>query len=210
MTRRHTKSALFPARGTAAPTDCVIALIDGAARGNPGPAAYGVVFKDGSGKVLARLNGRLGETTNNVAEYHALLAALSHARKRGWRRLKVQTDSELLARQLDGTYRVRSADLKPLHAEVQRLVAALDSFTLEAVPRRLTREADKLANAALDQRPATGTQRPAKKRFNPVAPAAGSVRVRAIYRAGVLKPLAPLGLADGEEVELLIRWKPSK
>jgi len=131
----------------------VIAIIDGAARGNPGPAAYGIVFKDAAGKTLARLNGRLGETTNNVAEYRALLAALNHARQEGWRRLRVQTDSELLARQLDGSYKVRSADLKPLHAEAQQLIHQLESFAVESVPRVHTREADKLANAALDRRP---------------------------------------------------------
>lgn len=185
----------------------VTAIIDGAARGNPGPAAYGVVFKEGSGKVLARLNGRLGETTNNVAEYRALLAALTRARKRGWRRLKVQTDSELLARQLDGTYKVRSADLKPLHAEVQQLIAGLDSFTLEAVPRRLTREADKLANAALDQRP---MKKPSGRgaAFTPSGVEGHPPRTfRAVYEAGVLKPLTPLGLADGEQVVLTIRPK---
>lgn len=185
----------------------VVAIIDGAARGNPGPAAYGVVFKDASGKVLARLKARLGTTTNNVAEYRGLIAALAYAHKQGWRRLKILTDSELLARQLDGTYRVRSLDLKPLYEEACHLIAQLSrtaGFAVEAVPRKQTREADKLANAALDLRPAPSTA------SSPAAPAAGIVRVRAVYKSGVLKPQEPLGLEEGEEVELEIRRKPRR
>lgn len=138
----------------AARREPVVVTIDGAARGNPGPAAYGLVFEDTRGKVLAELNGRLGTATNNVAEYRALLAALAYARQRGWSALRVRTDSELLARQIQGEYKVKSADLKPLHEEATLLVAELDSFTVEAVPRRFTRRADRLANAALDGRPA--------------------------------------------------------
>lgn len=141
----------FPLRS--APADCVTATIDGAARGNPGPAAYGIVFADSTGKVLTRLGGRLGRATNNVAEYRALLAALAYARAQGWRALGVRTDSELLARQLEGDYRVKSPDLKPLHEEARRLAAALDYFAIEAVSRKLTSMADRLANAALDGRP---------------------------------------------------------
>ncbi|MFQ5816953.1 MAG: reverse transcriptase-like protein [Terriglobia bacterium] len=182
----------------------VLAIIDGAARGNPGPAAYGVVFKDTRGKVLARLNKSLGRATNNVAEYRALLAALAYARSQGWHHLKVLTDSELLARQLTGAYRVRSVDLKPLHAEAQREIAELASFAAEAVPRRLTREADRLANAALKQRPVTRLSRAESR------DATGKRSVQAIYQGGVLKPLAPLDLEEGEEVELTLRRKPQR
>ncbi|MFQ5926537.1 MAG: reverse transcriptase-like protein [Terriglobia bacterium] len=209
-----------------------MAIIDGAARGNPGPAAYGVIFKDARGKVLARLAASLGRTTNNVAEWRALLAALAYARRQGWRQLKVLTDSELLARQLTGAYRVRSADLKPLHEEAQQLVAQFSSFAVEAVRRHLTREADKLANAALDRRPVsrpygrpsgraprpvTRDQR-AKTTPSPVAPlsraesrdATGRQTVRATYEGGVLKPREQLDLAEGEEVELILRRKPQR
>jgi len=193
------------------PSSTITAVIDGAARGNPGPAAYGVVFKDAAGKVRARLSGRIGKTTNNVAEYRALLAALTYAHQQGWRALKVLTDSELLARQLEGSYKVRSAELKPLFQQAQQHIAALDSFSVAAVPRPQTREADRLANAALDARPTAATPRakgesrsagrPVKKTPpSPVAPATG--RVRAVYEAGVLKPLVPLLLTEGEEVEL--------
>lgn len=201
-------------RGTKAKrgTGEVLAIIDGAARGNPGPAAYGVVFKDARGKVLGQLGQRLGNATNNVAEWRALLAALSYARSQGWRKLTVRTDSELLARQLTGAYRVRSPELKPLHEEAAQLVATLESFRVEAVPRAHTREADRLANAALDGRPVAGSPRPARRTTESGRgaqhPEAGrGVEVRAVYEAGILKPREPLDLPEGEEVELLIRPK---
>ncbi|MGH9804931.1 MAG: reverse transcriptase-like protein [Candidatus Acidiferrales bacterium] len=188
------------------PSDYVTATIDGAARGNPGPAAYGAVFEDAKGAVKARLSSKIGKATNNVAEYRALLAALNYAREQGWQALKVRTDSELLARQLQGRYKVKSADLKPLHAEAQQLISSLDYFSVESVPRKLTRAADKLANAALDGRPAIRVSRPAKTAPSPEAPASGKSRtIRALYRDGVLKPFDPLDLPDGAEVELSLR-----
>jgi ribonuclease HI len=159
------------------------------------------VFEDSRGKVLAQLSGRLGKATNNVAEYRALLAALAYAREQGWRALRVRTDSELLANQVRGRFKVKNLDLKLLHAEAHRLAAGFDFFAIEAVPRRQTRAADKLANAALDGRPATPAQRPAKTSFNPAAPATGGHNrsFRAVYQNGVLKPL---DLPDSTEVEL--------
>ncbi len=215
----------------AAPRGHITATIDGAARGNPGPAAYGVVFEAArpaagaaSGKVIARLNGRIGATTNNVAEYRALLAALSYAREQGWWSLRVRTDSELLARQIQGDYKVKSPDLKPLHAKASALISAFDYFEVESVPRRLTRAADRLANAALDGKPASalraaagkpvpGAPRAGKSTPSPVAPlfraeardATRAHTIRATYQNGVLKPLIPLNLPDGEEVELTFR-----
>ena len=183
----------FPAHK--APPNCVTATIDGAARGNPGPAAYGVVFADAGGKVLTHLSGRLGRATNNVAEYRALLVALTYARTEGWRALRVRTDSELLAKQLQGDYKVKSADLKPLYDEAQRLISSFIYFAIEAVPRKRTRAADKLANAALDRRPLG--PRPRGK------PA--TIAIRAVYEGGVLKPLEPLDLAEGEETLLIVR-----
>ncbi len=153
--RKRTPSFHFPYPEP--PADCVTATIDGAARGNPGPAAYGVVFEDAKGKALAELSSRLGNATNNVAEYRALLAALAHARERGWRALKVRTDSELLARQLEGHYRVRDPNLKSLHQQARQLIAAFEYFAVEAVPRKLTRRADKLANVALDASSVSGS-----------------------------------------------------
>ena len=209
---------MFEHSRPAAPPDCVVATIDGAARGNPGPASYGVVFEDRNGKVLAQLSARLGKATNNVAEYRALLAALAHAREQGWRALKVRTDSELLANQVRGRFKVKNPDLKLLHAEAHRLAGPFDFFSIEAVPRARTRAADKLANAALDGRPIT------KRKFSPVVslsraeprgatgPATGRSpwpergrTVRAVYQDGVLRPLEPLDLPDATEVELLLR-----
>jgi len=183
--RRRPQRSLFSP--PVPPHATITAIIDGAARGNPGPAAYGVVFKDAAGKVRARLSARIGKTTNNVAEYHALLAALTYAHEQHWRALKVLTDSELLARQLEGSYKVRSPELKPLFQKAQQYIAALDYFAVVAVPRAQTREADRLANAALNARSVTRAPRPVNKRFNPAAPAAGRLNVRAVYEGGVLK-----------------------
>ena len=135
---------------TTKPADCVYATTDGAARGNPGPAAYGVVFADAKGKVLDRLSEKIGRATNNVAEYRALIAALTYAKKKGWGALRVRTDSQLMARQIRGEYKVKHPDIKPLHAEAKDLIPAFDSFTIEDVPRSETHQADRLANAALD------------------------------------------------------------
>jgi len=192
----------FPAHK--ASPNCVTATIDGAARGNPGPAAYGVVFADAAGKPLTQLAGRLGRATNNVAEYRALLVALTYARTEGWRALRVRTDSELLAKQLLGDYKVKSADLKPLYDEAQRLIASFIYFAVEAVPRKRTRAADKLANAALDKRSAISRQ-PSAKVPSLAAPAARKITIRAVYEGGVLKPLEPLDLAEGEETLLIVR-----
>ena len=130
--------------------DSVVAHIDGASRGNPGPAAYGVVIESEDGTPLATCSKTLGHTTNNVAEYHGLLAALEYAVERKIRRLKVLTDSELLARQIQGVYKVRSPDLKPLHDRARSAIAQLESFTIQHVRREQNSEADRLANLALD------------------------------------------------------------
>lgn len=128
----------------------VVAHIDGASRGNPGPAAYGVVLESEDGAPLATLSKTLGHTTNNVAEYHALLATLDYAVEHQVRRLKVHTDSELLARQIQGVYKVRSPDLKPLHERARIAITRLESFSIQHVRREQNSEADRLANLALD------------------------------------------------------------
>lgn len=128
----------------------VIAHIDGASRGNPGPAAYGVVLESSEGAPLTTLSKAIGHTTNNVAEYHGLLAALDYAGEHDIRRLKVFSDSELMARQIQGAYKVKSPDLKPLYERARTAIARLESFSIEHVRREHNREADKLANLALD------------------------------------------------------------
>ena len=134
-----------------APKDCVFATTDGAARGNPGPAAYGVIFTDAKGKVLKTLAEKIGKATNNVAEYRALIAALTYAKEQGWKALVVKTDSQLMARKILGEYKVKHADMKPLYAQAKDLIAALDYFRITDVPRSQTADADALANAALDR-----------------------------------------------------------
>ena len=106
----------------------VVAHIDGASRGNPGPAAYGAVLENEDGTPVTTLSKTLGHTTNNVAEYLALLAVLDYAVEHRIPRLKVLSDSELLARQIQGAYKVKSPDLKPLHELARSAIAKLESF----------------------------------------------------------------------------------
>lgn len=129
----------------------VTAYIDGGSRGNPGPAGYGVRLEDDAGSVLAELSEPLGITTNNVAEYRGLIAALQWALEHGLSALHVRSDSELLVKQMRGEYRVRSPALQPLHQEARALIARLGRVTFEHVRRERNREADRLANLAMDQ-----------------------------------------------------------
>jgi ribonuclease HI len=126
------------------------AWIDGASRGNPGEAGFGVLFD--LGETTHEINGFLGRTTNNVAEYTALLAALTFAGQQGVRKLHLYSDSELLVRQLNGAYRVKARHLIPLFLQVVQLKRELDDFHLEHIPREENREADRLANRAIDER----------------------------------------------------------
>lgn len=132
--------------------DSVVLYADGASRGNPGPAGVGVVFCDEGGNVLDESFAYLGETTNNVAEYRALLLGLEKAAARGVRRILFRCDSELLARQLQGRYKVKSPNLKGLYAEALRRTAGLESFRVEHVYREKNARADALANLAIDER----------------------------------------------------------
>jgi len=126
------------------------AAIDGGSRGNPGPAAWGVALLDEAGAVLEGHAGVLPRATNNVAEYHGLLAALRLAVERGASEVLIRADSELIVRQIEGRYRVRHPDLKPLWAEAMRMIATFSSFRIVHVRREQNREADRLVNAALD------------------------------------------------------------
>jgi probable phosphoglycerate mutase len=127
------------------------AYIDGGSRGNPGPAGYGVQIVDDAGQVVAELHQALGRATNNVAEYRGLLAALAWALDHGVRSLHVRSDSELLVRQLKGEYRVKNPGLQPLYQEARERVARIGKVTFEHVRRELNREADRLANLAMDE-----------------------------------------------------------
>jgi len=126
--------------------------IDGASRGNPGEAGFGVHATTPAGEPVADLYGYLGTATNNVAEYQALIHALRYALARGCRRLKIFSDSELVVRQLDGRYKVRHPDMIPLHRDAKALLARFERASLTHVPRGMNREADRLANRALDDK----------------------------------------------------------
>jgi ribonuclease HI len=133
------------------PAHYLIAYTDGGARGNPGPAGYGVVIKDETGQKVAALSEYLGHQTNNFAEYQGLIAALEFAVKHGPRALKVISDSELLVRQINGMYKVKNPTLKDLHARAKELIAQLEWFSIDHALREHNREADRLANEAMDK-----------------------------------------------------------
>jgi len=126
---------------------------DGAARGNPGPAGLGAVLRDAeSGEVIAELARYLGEQTNNVAEWTAVQDALEEALRRGARHVDLRTDSQLVARQISGRYRVKHPNLKPIYTRVMALLAQFDAYTVGHVPRELNTHADRLSNVAIDRR----------------------------------------------------------
>jgi len=128
------------------------ANIDGGARGNPGPAAYGVIVRDAKGEIIAELSDYLGIQTNNYAEYSGLLAALDFAVREKHLSLKVLSDSELLVRQMQGRYKVKSPGLIDLYDRARALVRKLEHFSIEHVLRQYNREADSLVNQVLDSR----------------------------------------------------------
>lgn len=198
---------LFDETHASPPSGVHIANIDGASRGNPGPAAYAVILRGADGKQVAAISKCIGRKTNNIAEYHALIAALDYAVANGIRALRVRSDSELLVRQIQGRYRVKNEDLKPLHERAQKLARGLDYFVIEHVPREENGDADLLANAALDGAGA-GAKSSAALRGAAAEGAAKNVqplRVRARYRDGVFVPAEPVEITEEAEVELEVR-----
>jgi len=133
------------------PEHCLIAHSDGGARGNPGPAGYGVVIKDQTGRKVAALSEYLGHQTNNFAEYQGLIAALEYTLQHGPKALKVISDSELLVRQIKGIYKVKNPTLQDLHARAKELIRQLDWFSIGHALREHNQEADRLANEAMDR-----------------------------------------------------------
>lgn len=217
MVQSPNSSRLFPDNPGGPPGGVYIANIDGASRGNPGPASYALVLKDPSGKVVFQLGKKLGRQTNNVAEYYALLAALDYAVGHGIKALRVRSDSELLVRQIKGQYKVKSDDLKPLHERALKLARQLEYFVIEHVLREFNREADGLANQALDggdtqyegaRQPKLGEsgtrgKHSGHQQGTSHGPAAGRL-VRARVVKGALVPSQPLDLPEGTEVTLTI------
>ena len=146
----HTQQ-LFAAPAPRIPHDYVVARVDGGARGNPGPAGYGVLIEDRAGRKLTELSHFLGARTNNVAEYSGLIAALEYAAQHPPRALRVLSDSELLVKQMRGEYKVKSPELRPLYEKARALSHRLEWFAIEHVGRNQNRDADRLANRAMDQ-----------------------------------------------------------
>ena len=128
----------------------ITAHIDGGARGNPGPAGYGVHIERADGSIV-ELHGGLGIATNNVAEYNGLLAALRWAVDHGHRVVQIKADSELLVKQMRGEYKVKNPGLLPLVARARQLVQQLDRVTFEHVRREQNKDADRLSNVGMDE-----------------------------------------------------------
>ncbi|HVA94562.1 MAG TPA: reverse transcriptase-like protein [Candidatus Dormibacteraeota bacterium] len=191
------------------------ANIDGAARGNPGPASYGVVLRRPDGKPLESLGKYIGRHTNNVAEYYALIAALDYAAAKGIQRLRVYSDSQLIVNQMKGLFKVKHPDLRPLHERAKKQAASLEAFTIQYVPREENRDADAAANAALDN---TGGVKPAfasesanaapRSQLRPSLTAPRKIRAR--FCDGVLVPDEPLGYGENEELEITIERSPRR
>ena len=129
----------------------VIVYIDGGARGNPGPAGYGVRVESNDGSVIEELTGYIGIATNNVAEYRGLVAALTYLELHGYRNVIIRSDSQLLTKQMVGQFKVRHPNLKPLHRQASLVASRLKKVRFEHVPRAENTEADRLANAAMDK-----------------------------------------------------------
>jgi ribonuclease HI len=151
MTEKSKTQDMFAGPEEEQDEKCLVANIDGGARGNPGPAGYGVVIEDESGKRIDSLHGYLGAQTNNFAEYSGLLAALEYALKHGYRCIKVRSDSELLVKQIKGEYKVRSEALVDIYREAKELIRKFNTFQIRHVFREQNREADRLANKAMDE-----------------------------------------------------------
>ena len=135
------------------PVDRVVINTDGVSRGNPGAAAIGAIIKGEQGRILTTISRRIGHTTNNQAEYRAIIAAMEKALALGVVGVELRSDSELVVRQIKGLYRVKKAELRPLYERVKelekRLEKRLEAFTIKHIPRQQNKVADKLANAAI-------------------------------------------------------------
>ena len=145
-------SSLFPAPSSSkTSSELIIAHCDGGSRGNPGPAGYGAVIEDQNGRILARLSEYLGKRTNNYAEYSALLGVLAWCIENKQPRVRVVADSELMVKQMQGKYKVNSPDLRPLWEEARRRANQLEKFEIQHTLRGGNKEADQLANDAMDR-----------------------------------------------------------
>lgn len=131
--------------------DLIVAYIDGGSRGNPGPSGYGVRIENQGGSIVDEIKGSVGVTTNNVAEYEALLAALNYLKEKDFTNVIVKSDSQLLVKQMTGQYKVKHPNLKPLYKKARILVGELDLVEFQHIPREKNSFADRLANEAMDE-----------------------------------------------------------
>lgn len=204
-------SNLFPEKN-----DWISAHCDGGARGNPGPAGYGALIQDANGMVIAELSEFLGIRTNNYAEYSGLLGCLQFALDNNHRRLRVVSDSELMVKQIQGKYQVKSPDLKPLYEEAKRRIAKLEKFEISHALRHKNKDADRLANEAMDRgmkRPhAPGTPAPAPLKATPYPQKTGALpnpyakadaMLRGFTKDGVVHVLGGAALPDGIFVKII-------
>jgi len=184
------------------PIAWVTAHCDGGARGNPGPAGFGAVMTDAKGQVLAELSGFLGAKTNNVAEYSGLLACLEWALDQGHPYLRVVSDSELMVKQIQGKYKVKSPDLRPLFDEAKRRIALLRRFEISHALRHKNKDADRLANEAMDR--GMGKLPVASpSASNASKPASGATVLRGFTRDGTIHLLGGASLPDGVFVKII-------
>ncbi len=202
-------------------SEWIHAHCDGGSRGNPGPSGFGALITDANGRTLAELSEYLGVRTNNFAEYSGLLAVLDWALKNGRSRLKVVSDSELMVKQIQGKYKVNSPDLKPLWQEARNRIAKLAGFEISHALRHKNKEADALANQAMDRGTGRGLAgggsvgtgveslplRPRVAEARPPAPAAKPTGAQAMLRGftkdGTIHILGGASLPDGIFVKII-------
>lgn len=198
---------LFEARENP-PQHYLVAHSDGGARGNPGPAGYGVVIQDESGRKVATLSEYLGHQTNNFAEYQGLIAALEYSVKHGPRALKLISDSELLVRQIKGIYKVKNPVLQDLHARAKELIAQLEWFSIGHALRAQNQEADSLANQAMDKGMGHAADDRVSTADSPARSLPGSLlagqEFEGVVRNGVVD-LLNRSLPDGTRVQIRVK-----
>ena len=216
--RPSVAASLFPDPSPLKPEKSVWinAHCDGGARGNPGPAGYGALIQDDQGMVLAELSEFLGIRTNNYAEYSGLLACLQYALDHHHLHLRVVSDSELMVNQIQGKYKVNSPDLKPLWQEARNRIARLEAFEISHALRHKNKDADRLANEAMDRgmkRPHTPGQSappplkaipyPAKSETPPDPYTKADTMLRGFTKDGVIHILGNATLPDGVFVKII-------
>jgi ribonuclease HI len=219
MSRRPADApSLFSDSATPPPENStwINAHCDGGARGNPGPAGYGALIQDDQGMVLAELSEFLGMRTNNYAEYSGLLACLQYALDHHHPRLRVVSDSELMVKQIQGKYKVSSPDLRPLWQEARNRIAKLEAFQISHALRHKNKDADRLANEAMDRGmkrphapgqpappPLKATPYPTKAEAPPDPYAKAGVMLRGFTKDGVVHILGNATLPDGVFVKII-------